>query len=102
MTFVQGAEFKSVIAFFPEEKLIRENPELSVSSKKVFLSTGNVLLRAVIILVIVRVSQYFKQTKKCVHPTLNSPVNYGMNSLLGLRISKCWKWPCFLFVTPCF
>ena len=57
MTFVQGAEFKSVIAFLPEEKLIGGNPELSVSSKKIFLSTGNVLLRAVINLVIITVSR---------------------------------------------
>ena len=57
MTFVQGAEFKSVIAFLPEEKSTEKNPELTVSCKKVFLSNGNVLLRARINLVIVRVSR---------------------------------------------
>ena len=25
-----------------------------------------------------------------------------MNSLFGQRISKCWNWPCFPSVTPCF
>jgi hypothetical protein len=52
MTFVQGAEFKSVIAFIKEEG---RTPKILLSNKKIFMSSGNVKLRAVINLVTITV-----------------------------------------------
>jgi len=53
MTYVQGAEFKSVIAFLPEE--LSETLEIVNLNRKTFLSRGNVLLRAKVNLVIIEV-----------------------------------------------
>jgi hypothetical protein len=52
MTFVQGAEFKSVIAFIKEDG---KTPKILLSNKKVYVSSGNVKLRAVINLVTITV-----------------------------------------------
>ena len=53
MTYVQGAEFKSVIAFLPADS--SETREIVNTNRKTFLSRGNVLLRAKVNLVIVEV-----------------------------------------------
>ncbi len=53
MTYVQGAEFKSVIAFLPAES--SETIEIVNANRRTFLSRGNILLRAKVNLVVVEV-----------------------------------------------
>ncbi len=53
MTYLQGAEFKSVIAFLPRDS--SETVEIVNRNRKTFLSRGNVLLRAVVNLVVVEI-----------------------------------------------